>query len=1040
MTADCPTTAKAGKAHPEQFFSRPYLYGHMKTQLRPLLCCLLWWLVFCDQSAAQTSFAQLNTPLGRMLFDAYQDRQGYIWISSAAGLARYNGTRFQHFTKADGLTDQDIFSVFEDRYQRIWALSFNGRPAYYQHHQWHHPSNTGWLKSLAGFGTIQTMLEWGDTLVLASEQRVSFIAGHRILHTIAPQQMHPQTTIIRAAVVFNKQLLIITDAGFFNAVSKKWGALPADLRFSNQNTKLVVWQHQLCISQGRRVYVFDANLQLQSVIKSPKDDLVLRISLRPSIGNANTHEPDLVICTESSICRVSSRRPYRVHVENNSIPWPSAVFTDRSGNTWVTSLTSGLYFSEHQLLQPVQLSSAIPHDLCTRLKVMEGRLWAGTEAGCLFIQNTDTQPQVLPQATPPFQLLYRARFSESFKRIRALSLAENRVYAAMDGALLIVQLPEKRVLQIPGVSKAVLPASNDSLLVARSARLVKIQRPAPHAAALPSLLPKERVILSDRIFCMERQGQDSVWLGSRTGLKLLVHERSVPLPPPLAAIQVPVSAIQVLQNSALLIGTEEQGLLFFDGHRLRQIQHPLHTFHTVYELATSPNDAHSWWVATNRGAFLLSMSAGQLPAFQPHPNEIPYEQTVYSTAIHQGNVWLATETGLMRYHLNQPPPARPAAYWETLQTDDNIYNLPAVGSISLPHHQNNLILRFTSFRYAVSHRTGYRYRLVPGSNNWQPVPGNGELQLQQLAPGGYRIEIQARGPGTNFGPSAWLRFDIRPPWWASRWFQWGVILLVTGALLLLFAVHLRAVKRKTAAMQQALRQEKEQMALRHQLLLWQQAAEKAQLTPHLIFNAIYALQGYFGAGDIEDGKKYAEKFAAVMRRQLKLAGSERIRLEEEMIHLRNFCDWRNLKRRNPVSFRFECNPTDGLSLEIPTMLLQPLVENCFDHAFISDEPGQTIFIRLHPTPQQQAVEIEMTDNGVGYHPPDDPETASLVNTPASNKKALLIIQKRLTLLATLHWPQGHTPGPLFSIGRVHEKAVPAGCRVFLRIPCSFTPV
>jgi len=55
-----------------------------------------------------------------------QDRQGYLWLGTQAGLYRYSGTEFISYTSDDGLIDNDIYAICEDRQGRLWLGTRRG--------------------------------------------------------------------------------------------------------------------------------------------------------------------------------------------------------------------------------------------------------------------------------------------------------------------------------------------------------------------------------------------------------------------------------------------------------------------------------------------------------------------------------------------------------------------------------------------------------------------------------------------------------------------------------------------------------------------------------------------------------------------------------------------------------------------------------------------------------------------------------------------------------------------------------------------------
>jgi ligand-binding sensor domain-containing protein len=62
-------------------------------------------------------------PSGVILYSTIQYSKGYIWISSAEGIARYDGQRFERFTTQNGLLKNEVWYFFEDNYGHIWLQS-----------------------------------------------------------------------------------------------------------------------------------------------------------------------------------------------------------------------------------------------------------------------------------------------------------------------------------------------------------------------------------------------------------------------------------------------------------------------------------------------------------------------------------------------------------------------------------------------------------------------------------------------------------------------------------------------------------------------------------------------------------------------------------------------------------------------------------------------------------------------------------------------------------------------------------------------------
>lgn len=55
-----------------------------------------------------------------VVYDVFQDRQGYLWFGTPSGLCRYDGAQFTTFTVSDGLPDNAIHAIEQDSQGALW--------------------------------------------------------------------------------------------------------------------------------------------------------------------------------------------------------------------------------------------------------------------------------------------------------------------------------------------------------------------------------------------------------------------------------------------------------------------------------------------------------------------------------------------------------------------------------------------------------------------------------------------------------------------------------------------------------------------------------------------------------------------------------------------------------------------------------------------------------------------------------------------------------------------------------------------------------
>lgn len=65
------------------------------------------------------------------IYNCVQDKEGYLWIGTDAGVSRYDGKAFKNYNIDNGLGDSEIHEVYQDALGRIWFIPFSGKLTYY---------------------------------------------------------------------------------------------------------------------------------------------------------------------------------------------------------------------------------------------------------------------------------------------------------------------------------------------------------------------------------------------------------------------------------------------------------------------------------------------------------------------------------------------------------------------------------------------------------------------------------------------------------------------------------------------------------------------------------------------------------------------------------------------------------------------------------------------------------------------------------------------------------------------------------------------
>ncbi|MEN0050106.1 MAG: histidine kinase [Bacteroidota bacterium] len=207
--------------------------------------------------------------------------------------------------------------------------------------------------------------------------------------------------------------------------------------------------------------------------------------------------------------------------------------------------------------------------------------------------------------------------------------------------------------------------------------------------------------------------------------------------------------------------------------------------------------------------------------------------------------------------------------------------------------------------------------------------------------------------------------------------------LAIGILFFLFISDIYIQRKRVAAK----REREERLLLELEL-----KGIRSQMNPHFLFNALSSIQNLIRKKDEVNADRYLTQFAGLVRKILKHSDQEFITLEEEIEALQQYCSLEAL--RTPFEYEIEVAPEiDRFNTYLPSMLLQPLVENAILHGLMPQQKERKLWIKIQPN--EQGLYCEIIDNGIGL------ERAKLnVQKHKAHQKSfgLALVRQRLQLL------------------------------------------
>lgn len=173
---------------------------------------------------------------------------------------------------------------------------------------------------------------------------------------------------------------------------------------------------------------------------------------------------------------------------------------------------------------------------------------------------------------------------------------------------------------------------------------------------------------------------------------------------------------------------------------------------------------------------------------------------------------------------------------------------------------------------------------------------------------------------------------------------------------------------------------------RRQKLALELKSIRAQLNPHFVFNALSSIQALIHKNNIDDANQYLTDFSSLLRESLTNHDSDLVPASADVKALENYIRLEQLR----FNFTYAISVSDYINMdtvEIPSLLLQPLVENAIKHGISPLKENGRLEVRFTKTGGNN-LQVTVEDNGEGF------DTA----LAAGNSYGLKLTRDRINIL------------------------------------------
>lgn len=439
---------------------------------------------------------------------------------------------------------------------------------------------------------------------------------------------------------------------------------------------------------------------------------------------------------------------------------------------------------------------------------------------------------------------------------------------------------------------------------------------------------------------------NNLFVGDNSGIRLFQKTSTVYKP------------IKNLLINKQIISIDNQYVLSFDGiiykiddKKIKQIT-ALNSKVRVYQLKYQNEFIY---ITSNQGLFRYSLKRKQLKQLSKLSGLA--SNNIKEIEISPQGIWLATDNGLQLI----PKNAFDQKHYRSkidLQTIKINSNEISINDKIILYPNDKLTLGLNALAYRSNGTGMFAYRFE-NQTEWVSIPSSiQELKFPNLPSGEYSIHLKYIDyKGVDSKNEIKIPVKVYPPFWLRGWFISLITLLFVAIVIMVFKYRIHLIRKKQI-------KEIKQLRLENELRLTQQNALKAQMNPHFLFNVLNSIKGFIYENDKKNASKYLSDFSNLVRKVLDMSSLPSVSLDEEIEILEIYIQLEQMLLHDDFNYFIDVDPNiDTNYIKIPTLIIQPYIENAFKHGLRHKEGEKNLIVSF--SMDEEVLMIKISDNGIG---------------------------------------------------------------------------
>ena len=670
-----------------------------------------------------TVFDSQNTPnlKSSNIRALLEDREHSLWIGTADGLSRYSNSKFSVFTTEQGLPNDDVRSMYFDRAGQLWVVTVEGQAQFKN----------------GRFAVASGGIERGAVSVIAQDRKGKQWGGG--------------------------------SAGLWERDGDQWRTAPLPKALAKGGVQALLADEAGSLWIGTSEGLGVLNGDAVRMFKLPDDVPSKRIT---ALYQAS---PRVIwIGTERGAIRLEDGQVQRFHspdaLSNGLI---LSFLQDREGNLWIGTDSGGLTILRDPKFKTFESGTAGLHDLVRCVfQDHQGTIWAGTNGRGLLMSHGGEFSNLAPQSGLSSEVI--------------LSLGEdaenNLLVGTPDGLNILREGRFETLTSADGLPddfiRSIYRDTDGSVWIGT-------RRGLSHwNAGKFTNFGSIQGLPSDFIGSVLRRRNGELWIGTLRGLAAFRNGRFERISLAGPALPNVITALYEDESGALWIGAEEAGLA--RGTPGSIFRYPASLGLPASVLGIVEDSNHQLWISSPHGLFSVSKSdlntyaAGHAQSVSviSYGTSDGLQVNQFTGAGHptvwrdqEQTLWFATANGLVALDKKHTSPNRvaPPVTLTSVMLDDRVSE-PGQNFVIGPG-LSRITFEYAGLSFVAPQKVTFKYRLLGFDQKWIEAGTRRVAYYTNLSPGKYQFEVLARNSDGIWSDSpASVMFRLEPRFYRRWWF------------------------------------------------------------------------------------------------------------------------------------------------------------------------------------------------------------------------------------------------------------------------------